>query len=408
MTRRTAVTTVVALLVLGLSTQAWAGLMDDLQAYYDFDSYTSGANPAGMPQGHDANEGSFADQSGNGYTAYAADLGGTNFVPHAAAGGKFGGAFYSQTPASGGASNGGSMAVVQNQAVGTFDNQDFTVTYWEKALFRSTTNSWVPGAGRSLMFAKGPDQADIPAGEKEGYGLLFTQGRFQFVSNGPPPDDYFQATAAQMSPHGNWDNGQWAQYTMTATYDGPNNEYDVQVYVNGQPLGGQFAGLSIPEDQMESSGYFTIGSHWRNGGWPHQRFISWHLRPDDVVDGEAWLDDMGIIGQALTASQVAAVTGLGNSTLGYALDEVLPVLDAYATGGTAEVGGLLWQPTSGLPGNPGDVIEDAGTYTLVMDNGTGMVGAPPQQGDIPEPVTLALTGLALTALGGYVRRRRTA
>ena len=109
-------------------------------------------------------------------------------------------------------------------------------------------------------------------------------------------------------------------------------------------------------------------------------------------------------------TDAAAVTGLGNSTLGYALDEILPVLDAYATGGTATVGGLLWQPGSAPTGNPGDVIPGAGTYTLVMDNGTGMIGAPPrpQDDEIPEPVTLALTGLALTALGGYVRRRRTA
>jgi len=407
MTRRTATTTVLALLVLALGTPAWAGLVSSTQAYYDFDAYTPAPNPAGMPQGNNANEGSFADQSGNGNTAYAADLGGTNFVPHAAGGGKFGGAFYSQTPASGGGSNGGSMAVVQNQSVGTFNNQDFTVSYWEKALFRSTTNSWVPGAGRSLMFAKGPAQSAIPAGTKEGYGLLFTQGRFDFVSNGPPPDNYFQGMEARMSPHGNWDSGQWAQFTMTATYDGPNSEYDVQVYVNGQALGGQFASLSIPENQMEASGFFTIGSHWRDNSWPHQRFPSWHLRPDNVVDGEAWLDDMGIIGQAMTAAEVAAVTGLGNSALGYSLSDALPILDAYATGGQAMVGGLLWQPASGLSGNPGDVIAaGGGSFGLYMAGGAGMVGAPPSQTVIPEPVTMLAVALSAAGLGGYVRRRR--
>jgi hypothetical protein len=205
------------------------------------------------------------------------------------------------------------MAVVENQALGSFDDQSFTVAFWEKALFRSTTNSWVPGAGRSLLFAKGPDVSAIGAGATEGYGLLFTQGRFQFVGNGPPNDNFFQAVAAQQNPHGNWDNGQWAQYAMTATYDAANSEYDVQVYVNGQALGGQFAGLSIPEDQMETTGYFTIGSHWRGGSWPHQRFISWHLRPDDVVDGEAWLDDLAVIGLDFTEAEVMATYSFGTN-----------------------------------------------------------------------------------------------
>jgi len=282
--------TIAVMMAAALALPATAGpIASALQAYYDFDSFTLAPNPAGMPQGNDAQEGSFADQSGNSNTAYAAAVSNTNFVPHAPAGGKFAGSFYSTSPLN--RSNWGSMAVVENQAVGTFDDQSFTVAFWEKALFRDTVNSWVPGAGRSLLFAKGPDQSAIPAGNREGYGLIFHQGRFQFVGNGPPTDNYFQAVGAQQNPHGNWDNGQWAHFAMTATYDGPNGEYDVQVYVNGVPLGGQFAALSIPESQMEASGFFTIGSHWRGGSWPHQRFASWHLTPDlDNIPGEAWLD----------------------------------------------------------------------------------------------------------------------
>ena len=413
MTRKTVLVAILALLVGGWAATAQAGpILNELQAYYDFDSYTPGANPAGMPQGNAANEGSFADQSVNGNTAYAADVGGTNFVPHAVAGGKFGGAFYSQTPASGGASNGGSLAVVQNQAVGTFTDQSFTVAFWEKALFRSTTNSWVPGAGRSLLFAKGPAQSAIPAGTKEGYGLIFTQGKFQFVSNGPPPDNYFQGVAAQQNPHGNWDNGQWAHFAMTATYDGPNSEYDVQVYVNGQPLGGAFAGLSIPEGQMEASGFFTIGSHWRDNSWPHQRFSSWHLRPDNVVDGEAWIDDMAIIGVDLSAPEVEAIVSLGNElSLKYATGDVLKVLDAYRDGVSAQIGNLVWQFTLGVPGLLGEVSEvseDNGVYSLPLDptNGAGMVGSVPTGGPIPEPMTMLALGLGISGLGGYIRKRR--
>ncbi|NQT39448.1 MAG: PEP-CTERM sorting domain-containing protein [Planctomycetes bacterium] len=396
--------------MIGVAASVQAGVVSDaVQVYYDFNAYTPGANPAGMPQGNDANEGSFADLSVNGYTAYAADLGGTNFVPHAPTGGKFGGAFYSQTPATGGGSNGGSMAVAQDQAVGTFDDQSFTVSFWEKALFRSTTNSWVPGGGRSLLFAKGPDQSAITPGTREGYGLIFTQGRFQFVSNGPPTDNYFQGSGAEQNPHGNWDNGQWAQYTMTATYDGANSEYDVQVYVNGQPLGGQFAGLSIPENQMEASGYFTIGSHWRGGSWPHQRFMSWHLRPDDVVDGEAWLDDMAVIGVDLTPGEVAATVNLGNDAeLAYDMGTVVGLLDVHRDGtGSVEVGDLTWSFARDLTGSDGDLTGDGTSFTLVLDGqgGTGLIGAPASAA-VPEPSTLILAALGLLGLMLARRRRK--
>jgi len=70
------------------------------------------------------------------------------------------------------------------------------------------------------------------------------------------------------------------------------------------------------------------------------------------------------------------------------------------TFGTVEVLGSELVPGSGT---------DPGTYDLVYGNGKVTLtynnpGAP--EGDIPEPATLALLGLAFAGLGGYVRKRR--
>ena len=78
---------------------------------------------------------------------------------------------------------------------------------------------------------------------------------------------------------------------------------------------------------------------------------------------------------------------------------LMPATLVDYTGGTFTIGAL-----PGLDGLLTTPSYDAGWR--LTDTGDYIVAGMGAQGDIPEPVTMALTGLALAGLGGYVRRRR--
>jgi hypothetical protein len=126
-----------------------------LVGYWDFDSYTAEPNPTGtgLPQpGGDAGEGYFDDLSGNGQKAYGADFSGLKQVPFQAGAGRFGGAFYSEN-----VGNNGALAVVQHTDAINFNQESFTISFWEKSQFRDVAGSgWAAGRGRSQWVPKAP------------------------------------------------------------------------------------------------------------------------------------------------------------------------------------------------------------------------------------------------------------
>ena len=82
---------------------------------------------------------------------------------------------------------------------------------------------------------------------------------------------------------------------------------------------------------------------------------------------------------------------------------------------TGVTGSIVFSPEgtligSGFGGPSGDILFDIDPANGAVSNIRNTPGAPQGMGfiisDIPEPATVALTALALTALGGYVRRRR--
>ena len=368
-------TTLLATISLTMSVSA-GEFSNALQAYYDFEFFTPGNNPEGLPTQN--NDGSFADLSGNGNTLYVTDVdvsASEAYVPQDNTGGLFGGgAFYSSSQPANDAE--GTIGVIENQDVGTYDNQNFTISMWEKSLFRSTENDWVPGAGRSVLFMKAPDASEIAAETTEGFSLQFERGSFKHRSNST--DNFGQSDNASIA-HDAWDSNEWAHFAMTATYDEPNNEYDIQVYANGTALTGAFADLSLPEDVIETTGYMTLGSFWRGDSYPTQRILSWQMTslPTDSNIGEAWIDEFAIFERAFSAAEVAATANLANNdTLQYDMGDVTKLFDAYADGasGMEMVGTLLWSYSDTLTGTAGEVTGAGDNWQVVLDD-TGGAGA---------------------------------
>ena len=113
-------------------------------SYWDFDTYTLGANPGGTPNG--ANQGYFDDLSGNDQKAYAAEFSPLDYVPWDGFGGRFGGAFYSAN-----SNNNGAMAVVQHTPKRSTSTK--RISRSASGRRRPTASSW--GAGGRVAVGTG-------------------------------------------------------------------------------------------------------------------------------------------------------------------------------------------------------------------------------------------------------------
>jgi hypothetical protein len=284
------------------------GTQAALVGYWNFDSYTSGPNPAGTPQG--GNQGYFTDLSGNDQNAYAAEFASVDYVPFQdAPAGRFGGAFYSENTG-----NHGALAVVPHNDTINFDQEDFTISFWEKSQFRDVIgNGWAPGRGRSQWFAKAPYiPPEEPNVTKEGYGLNLTQNHFDFMTN--TDDNFGQASlgARFTFPSGTtpaYDSGVWAHWAITGTYNAATNDYTIAIYLNGVAVdwdGATGTSFTVANDIIDNEGDLTIGSFWRNNGYATQRFISWNMT-NDASNGKGWMDDFAMWDEVLGAADLAAL-----------------------------------------------------------------------------------------------------
>jgi hypothetical protein len=387
-----------AALVGSIAITAQAGPVSDaLKAYYDFEVYdqTGGSNPANFPQesGSDANEGKYADMSGNGNDAYASPVGSAHFLPQSNSG-RFGNAFYS---VDGG--NVGSMAVAAHSPGLNADaGESFTVSIWEKVGFRTTDPStWKPGQGRSPLWSKVDDRTVVG---DNGLSLQYAVSRIRYNYNESP---YVQGNYVQAN-HANWDNDQWAHIVTVGTYNPGSDDVTLKTFINGQ----HFAGLDVTvEDEMiDNDGYLSLGSIWRTDGgglgWPHQRFLSWNTT-EAFIDDFARLDDL-----ALSDGEAMAIYNLAEKAeLNYDMGTVVPLLDVHrdGLGSSYEVGELTWSFATGLTGNLGEVTGSGTDFQVMLTgNGTGLIGA--AQAVVPEPSAFVLAAIGLLGLGWYGRRRR--
>jgi hypothetical protein len=386
-------------LVAGMAISAQAGPVSDaLKAYYDFEVFdqTGGSNPAGFPQesGSNANEGKYADMSGNGNDAYASPVGSAHFLPQSNSG-RFGNAFYS---VDGG--NVGSMAVAAHSGGLNADaGESFTVSTWEKVGFRTTDPStWKPGQGRSPVWSKVDDRTVVG---NNGLSLQYSVSRIRYNSNNDP---YVQANLVQAN-HANWDNNQWAHFVTVGTYNAGSDDVTLKTFINGQ----HFAGLdvTVQDELIDNNGYFSLGGIWRSDGgalgWPHQRFLSWNTT-EGFIDDFARLDDL-----ALTDGEAMATYNLAQKAeLDYDMGTVVSLLDVHRDGtGSVDVGDLTWSfATSGFTGGEGVVTGGGTDFALLLDGqrGTGLIGA--AEVVIPEPSTFAIWALGLVGVFAWRRRKR--
>jgi hypothetical protein len=288
-----------------------------LVGYWNFDNYTTGSsNPAGLPQATgDAGEGYFDDLSVNGQRAYGADFSGLNQVPFQAGAGRFGGAFYSETPA---ASQNGALAVIKHTDAINFNQESFTISFWEKSQYRNVAGTgWAPGRGRSQFFTKAPWLPNDPDNViLDGYGLNLTQNAFAMVTN-KDGDNYGQDSLGvkYTFPTGTtpaFDSGTWAHWAITGQYNAGTDNYTMTIYLNGVAVdwdGATGTTFTVPNAIIDNPGDLTIGQFFRNNGWSAQRFISWSMTDGtpEMGSGKAWMDDFAMWDVALTTDDIAAL-----------------------------------------------------------------------------------------------------
>jgi len=361
---------------------AWAGVVTgSTVGYWTFDSYNeTGSNPAGVPQG--THEGYYEDQSGNDQNAYVALVDNKDYVPMDA--GKFGNSLYSCGINN---SNNSMCAVVQNTDAITFNQENFTISFWEKVQYRDVAGSgWGDGRGRTHWFMKAPylsddGNASTPPVVK-GLGLNLTQNHFDVLGN--KEDDNFGQEILDGGrytyPTGSAadDSNQWCHWAVTGTYDGGSNNYEVIVYKNGQAVdwnGGQDTTLTISNDIIHNDGDLSLGCFYRNNDRAHQRSLHFNMRDQSAgqTDSKGWLDDFAMLTIDFTAGEAAGTVSLGNNAeLAYSMAEVAQLYDVYRDmSGAAVIGDRKWTYATGLGGDDGELVGSGNDFTLVLDSATG-------------------------------------
>jgi hypothetical protein len=291
----------------GTKTASTGGGAASLVAYWNFDEFTPGPNPGFAPQA--GTTGSFEDLSGHGNTAYAAELsGGAAYAPFAAGGGRFGGALYSRSVNNDG--NGG-MAVIANSDSINFNQEDFTISFWEKVKYRDVgAASWTAGRGRTQWFMKAPHITASSVEPMEGYGLNLTQNHFDLMANNS--DNFGQTSlGARYTYPSNTpdDSNQWAHRALVGVYDPGSDTYAITTYLNGTAVtwNGGVTTVTVSNNIIDNPGNLTLGGFWRNNGNANQRCLSWNmLNPaNGDTDGEGWLDDFALWESSLTEGDIA-------------------------------------------------------------------------------------------------------
>lgn len=127
----------------------------------------------------------------------------------------------------------------------------------------------------------------------------------------------------------------------------------------------------------------------------------------DNQDLDAKVDDFFIFSSALTNHQVNAIRNLRLSTLDYDVLDATTLLDFFNDGsGFVDINGFRWSLASNLAGSPGELSGDAanGFSLLLADNGNGLTAV----AIVPEPTTVAMTGILVLIAGARRRRRNVA
>jgi autotransporter-associated beta strand protein len=226
-----------------------------------------------------------------------------------------------------------------------------TVAFW--------TRNWLGNGEHYIMGAWNPwrdtgDLTDFEIGTRDGRLYLYVRSSF---NDGPVNLHAFDAV---QNGGTDWTDNTW--HHVSVSWDVTQTDAGTEtLYIDGIQQA-----LTINSNTVASTDTF--------GPWTNPVHIG-GIGGTTNDDYAGRLDDVAVWSNQLTTGQARSLYPLGGQ-LRYGVQEAEALFAIDHPGGSGVVKGTAWSYVTGLSGNPGDLTNIGGVYTLQLDANSGVQGVP--------------------------------